>query len=172
MINIFLKIFFYLSIITFQIVFVNVLFPYEFFAPNVIVFIALAWILLYGFDDKIIGVLILGFLYDSLFFESFGFGIIPLLLSSYGISLLSRRIVSGRKILGIGIISLFVLISLSFFQMMTFFGRKYLGFNPDSFFVILRDEMNFSFWYGIISLIFFWIVYGIVKYFYTKRYLK
>lgn len=172
MIHFILMVVLYFGVVMFQAFFINAFVSPSFFTPNVVVFLSLVWILIYGFDEKILHVLILGFLYDSIFSESFGFGVLSLLLSCYGIALLSRRIVFERKLSGTLILSCFVLFSLFFFQWMTLFGREYVGFDSLYFREVFHDDIYFSFWNAVISLCSFWFLYRVIRYVFLKRFVR
>jgi hypothetical protein len=70
------------------------------FVPNIFLSIVLCYTILYGFDESILFLLSMGFLYDVFFIENFGMMLLATLVFSYGISIFVRRVMTTRRILG------------------------------------------------------------------------
>lgn len=149
--------------------FFNMIIPPSFFSPNIAIGISLIWILLRGFNESALWILLLGAVYDSVLSSSFGSMTLFLLLSGYGFSLFARQVLVNGRIIGKLVVSLYVLVSLFFYYSMVYFLKTFSLLEVLS--VVQRNSFfGSSSFFGIVySLALFWFLYWIAKTFGNKQ---
>ncbi|NCU41230.1 MAG: hypothetical protein EOM19_00730 [Candidatus Moranbacteria bacterium] len=149
--------------------FLNMIIPPSFFSPNIAIGVSLIWILLRGFNESVLWILLLGAIYDSILSSTFGSMTLFLLLSGYGFSLFARQVLVNGRIVGKLVVSLYVLISLFFYYSMVYFLKTFSLFDV-LFFVQRNSFFGSSSFFGIVySLTLFWFLYWIAKAFGNKQ---
>jgi cell shape-determining protein MreD len=143
--------------------FFNVIVSPSFFSPNIAIFISLIWILLRGFNESVLWILLLGVVYDSILSFPFGLMTLFLLISGYGFSLFARQVLVNGRIIGKIVISSYVIISLFCYYSMIYFSKTF------SLFEILSFIQKDSFFSIVYSLAIFWTLYRIAKIFVRKQ---
>ncbi len=149
--------------------FFNMIISPSFFSPNIAICISLIWILLRGFNDSVLWILLLGVVYDSILSSSFGLMALFLLLSGYIFSLFARQVLFNEKFIGKVVISLYVLISLFSYYTMVYLSKTFSSFDIFSF---IRETISYgysSFFGAVYSLILFWLFYKMVRNFGNRQ---
>jgi len=123
--------------------------------PSVIVSVALARTYIYGFDDAILWILVVGLIGDIALSATFGSSLLALLLISYFLSIFTRRAVMGTHTSGRLLLTLYVLTATFLYWNVHFFATVGVA-SSEQYIEWLVPGVMPVIWQGILSFVVFW----------------
>lgn len=138
-------------------------FSYDFYAPNLLLIMALAWTLARGYSNIFPWLIVMGLIADILFFQTVGASVVLFIFVGYIMSFLTRHFLVGHRVwASVSLVGFVILASLLYLMGLIGIISLYNNFNPIvlTFDVLTLREILF----GIVTNIaFFSLSYWILK---------